>query len=131
MKSKDDLPPHKRYKKLGDVEKVKCLFTDDDIKTIKKDYDKMKIMSRGDSPFANNKLFMNVLTRICRVLQYNYLDDFCKKQVQEVVFVHRRTLPVLGFNSLGKDFIDSRVANKAGTGQSNIFLQFAELKDKT
>jgi len=41
MKSKDDLPPHKRYKKLDDAEKVKCLFTDDDIKAIKKDYDKM------------------------------------------------------------------------------------------
>jgi len=47
-----------------------------------------------------------------------------------VVFVHRRTLPVLGFNSLGKNFEDTRAALGAGTGQSNIFLQFAEVKSK-
>jgi hypothetical protein len=53
---------------------------------------------------------MGTLTRVCRVIQYNYMQDFSLLKSQEAFEVHRNNLPSLGFNSLGDDYKDKRGA---------------------
>jgi hypothetical protein len=49
---------------------------------------------------------MGTLTRVCRVIQYNYQEDFSKVKSHEAVEVHRNNLPRMGFNSLDEDYVD-------------------------
>ena len=53
-------------------------MTEGEVKKIKANLDLMILKESGPQRFANPKLFLGVITRIARVLQYNYLEDFTK-----------------------------------------------------
>ena len=74
----------------------------------------------------NRDLFARIIGRIVRVLKHNYLNEFNKKQIQDITTQECEIIPRLGFNSLRNAKGQSDLADKDRIGkQANMFGMIA------
>lgn len=96
-------------------ERLRCLIKEEDVAKLEAELDSL-----------DKDLFSITLSRIIRVINYNYFREFFLLELLALTHVHAEKMPPLGFNSNGESLPD---VNQSGR-QANIFAFLASNKPK-
>ena len=100
---------YKSYKILTLEDKIRCLIKEEDVKQIESSISKL-----------DKSLFQTTLSRIIRIINCNYLQEFYRQELINLNRVHAESTKPLGFNSM-----DSDLPAVTPGRQTNIFNYLA------